>query len=669
MRRSVTKAQVVATVNTMDDPRADSSEALSLTRALAKLWTHGAGPDWKALYEGEQRKLVSLPTYPFDRKRYWIDTPTGNKSPVEEKTGRVANWFYTPHWKRLDSIPDAMAKQPSFDRNVLILADQFGIGQMVAAKLAGLGANVIIANSALVTARIDPSHYSIDPDDDSAYAQLISELSAKGRRPNHIVHLWNLLTPVPSPCDAEAFRTSQRVGLFALLRLWSALSTVRGVEPVRFDVVTNGCHEVIGDEPMVAQNAPLLSFCNFPQEQTNVVCRTIDVVIPPVEDGKIALADNLARYVAGPLEETSVALRNGFRWVQRFEPVDFDLAKAPPVLKQNGVYLITGGLGKIGLTLARYLAVKCQARLVLTTRSAFPDKSDWPAFLEQNKLGSEGRRKFAELHEIEKAGGEVFVVQANVASEQDMIAVRRFVEEKFGVLNGVIFGAGRTSLDLNAFQETNPEKCELHFETKAYGMIVLETVLKDMALDFCIVLSSLSAVLGGLSHMAYSAANQFADALVRQRNRSRADRWITVNWDAWRFEEPPAGGSGIAAALTRLAMQPLQGVEAFDLLLSMRPETQVIIATSDLNQRLKSWVERLSAPAEVKSDASSHVYARPDLDTPYLEPEGNLEQRLADIWMRARGWNLSVATTTSSNWAGIPWSPFRYSVGFGRSSI
>jgi acyl transferase domain-containing protein/acyl carrier protein len=638
IRRSATDAQAVATVHTLDDARGASSECFSLTRALGKLWTSGVVPDWKAMYNDEQRQLVSLPTYPFERRRYWIESKAPDKAVGGEKKNRVVDWFYTPGWKRIGSIPAAPAKPLPLGKCVLILTDRFGIGQIVAAKLAGFGADVVLAHPANVTTRIDASSYSVDPQDDAAYAQLISELSAEGRRPDHIVHLSSLSAAVDPRCDAEVFRSSQAVGLFALLRLWSALAAVRGMDRVRFDVIANGCHDVIGDEPIVSQNATLLAFCKvLPQEQTNVACRAIDVVIPDTEDARIQLADSLAQYVAGQQEETLVAIRNGFRWVQRFDSVDFDAAKAPPVLKQNGVYLITGGLGRIGLTLARYLAVKCQARLVLTTRSPFPDKSDWPAYLERGELSAEEKRKLAELLEVEKAGGQAFVMQANVASEEDMLAVRQFVEEKFGKLDGVIFGAGRTSLDRNTFQETRPEECESHFETKAYGLMVLEKVLNDRPLDFCIVLSSLSTILGGLSHLAYSASNQFADALVRRRNRLRPDRWSTVNWDAWRFDEPPVGSSGMAAALTRLAMQPLQGVEAFDVLLSMPLETQVIISTGDLNQRLKSWTGQMSAPAEKRPQASSYVYARPDLDTPYADPEGDLEQRLADIWKGALG--------------------------------
>jgi acyl carrier protein len=219
-----------------------------------------------------------------------------------------------------------------------------------------------------------------------------------------------------------------------------------------------------------------------------------------------------------------------------------------------------------------------------------------------------------------------------------MRAVRRFVEEKYGRLDGIVFAAGRTTLHRSVFEETGVKECEAHFEAKVHGLMVLERVFDETPLDFCVVLSSLSTILGGLGHMAYSAANQVADALVYRRNRARRDAWITANWDAWQFDELADAGSGMKAALTRLSMLPREGVDAFDLLLRLPVTSQVIISTGHLQSRVDDWIALRTVRSDSdKAQDSARSYARPALDTPFVEPEGDLERRVAEIWKSTLG--------------------------------
>ena len=200
-----------------------------------------------------------------------------------------------------------------------------------------------------------------------------------------------------------------------------------------------------------------------------------------------------------------------------------------------------------------------------------------------------------------------------------------------------MFGAGRLSLQRSVYDAAWVAECEAHFESKVYGLMTLQTLFGDADLDFCVVLSSLSTVLGGLGYLAYSGANQAADALVHKGNRARHAGWSAVNWDAWQFEDPGMDAA-LKAALLRLSMEPQEGVTAFELLLRMPPASQTIVSTGNLQTRIDDWIKLRSVRKEGgESREAGHAYARPDLDTPFAEPEGDLERRIAEIWQRTLG--------------------------------
>src|SRR6185503_15355557 len=109
------------------------------------------------------------------------------------------------------------------------------------------------------------------------------------------------------------------------------------------------------------------------------------------------------------------------------------------------------------------------------------------------------RGKIERLQAIERAGAEILLLRADVADEEQM---RRAIEktcERFGEINGVIHAAGVASaMTLKPIQETTQVECEAHFRPKLLGLLVLEKVLKGRDLDFCVLFSSLSSILGGL---------------------------------------------------------------------------------------------------------------------------------------------------------------------------
>jgi NAD(P)-dependent dehydrogenase (short-subunit alcohol dehydrogenase family)/acyl carrier protein len=349
------------------------------------------------------------------------------------------------------------------------------------------------------------------------------------------------------------------------------------------------------------------------------------------------LAEQLIVELSEDNEYPVVAYREGQRWVQSFVPLH--LAERPesiPILRQSGVYLITGGLGSIGLALASHLACEVEARLVLVGRSRFPARGDWDKWLQTHDGDDQASKKIRRLQEIESMGSEVMVVSADVADPgQAQVAIEQACE-RFGTLHGVVHGAGNLAADaFFAIDQADQTLCERQFEAKVRGLIVLEQALRGKDLDFFVLLSSISSVLAGLGYVAYSAANNFLDAFARKYDSRRGVRWISIDWDTWQAGEPASTEAGFV----ELAMSSEEGVDALRRILASAPMPQVVVSTGDLSARMDRWINlrSLRRAQERSRTKSSRLHSRPVLVNPYIAPRDQLEQMIAEIWQDTLG--------------------------------
>ena len=171
---------------------------------------------------------------------------------------------------------------------------------------------------------------------------------------------------------------TQAEGFHSLLCLAQALGDHRNREPLAIGVVANNLHEVAGEAVFRPERMTILGpSIAIPHEVPGVSCRTIDIVLPE-NGGEIELlVTQLLAELEHPLDAHVVAYRGRGRWVQSWEGIRLDGTPRPEPLRPGGVYVITGGLGGIGLVLARHLAERAGARLVLVGRSPLPPREDW----------------------------------------------------------------------------------------------------------------------------------------------------------------------------------------------------------------------------------------------------------------------------------------------------
>src|SRR6185503_1622721 len=146
-------------------------------------------------------------------------------------------------------------------------------------------------------------------------------------------------------------------------------------------------------------------------------------------------------------------------------------------------------------------------------------------------------------------------LNGSVADRSSMQGVIDQACQRFGTLHGVIHGAGIVGQKgISEIAKIETSVCDLHFKAKAYGLNVLEQVLGSRRLDFCMLLSSLTPILGGIGEVAYSSSNVFMDSFVRRHNRSRLMHWISVNWDLWRIQKGDSSKTGLGKTLEELGI-------------------------------------------------------------------------------------------------------------------
>ncbi len=604
--------------------------------AYGRLWLAGQELAPQAFFEGEDRQRVPLPTYPFERRRYWIEAgEVLSRDALEgvRKIGDIADWFYLPAWQP-SLRPAEVAELP---RNWLIFEDSCGVAAALRQELLGEDCDVVMVVPGDSFTE-GPEAFTVAADAPEDYRLLLEELAVSGRSPQVIVHAGALTREAPGG-DGAAFEAAQTLGFFSLLALAQALAE-QPAEDRQLWVLGNGLVGVGPLETLHAEKATVLGLMKvLPQEHPQWHCRVIDVTLDVALDGETpeALGSHLRAELGACDDEEVVALRGSQRFLPRFEAVrrDGGTTSPPAPLRPGGSYLLTGGLEGNGYAMATALARSAGANILLLEEDALPSRELWHDLGEDHPAGIRVRR----VEALEALGARVEAVTGPL----DASGFRRALDHGdgcFGGVHGVIHAAGTVGeRTFRVARETGREEAAWQFQPKAHALYALEEVLAERAqvgqeLDFCLLLSSLASVLGGFAYGAYAAANSFQEAFVREHNRRGGRPWSALSWDLLQFEDEAEQITELREDLAQLAMSPAEGEEAF--LRSLALEGQILVSTADLGQRLAERRRRIDAlrgrESEGEGTSPRAKHPRPDLTNAYVVPETELESQLVEIW-------------------------------------
>ncbi|MFC5287303.1 SDR family NAD(P)-dependent oxidoreductase [Actinokineospora guangxiensis] len=472
--------------------------------AAATLWTLGVPV---ALPSPEGAGRVPLPVYPFERERYWVDPDPATAAVTARGPRGVAEWYAVPVWKQ------AVATAPRAELGRVLL---FGDGPRADALAEGLDAVRVRAGESFAETA---DGFSVRPGERADYEALVAALGAD--LPGHVVHAF-ALDSEPAGEDAAAVWAAQERGFHSALGLVQALA---GTSGVRLDLVCSGIGDVRGDDLARPEHATLHGLARvLPAELPDLDVRLIDA------DTDSALLDELRR----PVTDREVTLRATRRWVTGFDEVSLPDGPTGTAtgIREGGRYLITGGLGGIGITLAEDLAVRARAKLVLTARGGLPPRQEWDTHLAVHGDGPTSRigRSIAAIRRMEAAGAEVLVVAADVTDAESVARVRATALAAFGGVDGIVHAAGVAGGGVAEVKDR--AAAERVLAPKLTGTLALASVFGGDDLDFVVLCSSVTSVLGGFGQVDYCAANAFLDAHARAGRGWRAPV-LSQNWGGW----------------------------------------------------------------------------------------------------------------------------------------
>lgn len=584
---------------------------LQLLQTLGLLYVRGVPVDWSAFDRDYARHRLQLPTYPFQRQRYWVEfakngqpkaadvspetvqssminllnqgnTPqliqhletTGDFSDDELKllpkllerlikqnqpqltTASIKDWLYEVEWLLQPRQLTISPEKNGFHHpgSWLIFADMGGLGQTLANLLRDRGHPCILVYPGDSYQSKDAGTWSINPSNPADFDRLFQDalvtcdawatphnafggstsatpLTRNNHRPlERVVHLWSLDAALASELTIPCLEQAQTLGVGSVLYLLQSLVKHHELASSRLWLVTRGAAPVGSSLRAIAQTSLWGLGKVVALEHPELWGGMLDLSPESTEDE----ATKLLAEIEDSQGEDHLAFRNSNRYVARL--VHKQLPDSSPLtFRSDRSYLITGGLGALGLKVAQWMVAQGARQLVLTTRRG-------PSSEVQETL-----------RQLERAGARVLTIQADVTNQGDMGKVLEAIEALMPPLRGIVHAAGVPGYEFIKDMALNTLESVLR--PKVVGAWILHQLTQDIELDFFVNFSSIASVWGSKGQAHYAAANHFLDGLAHYRQGLGLPA-LSINWGPW-------AGGGMAveefqAFLTRMGVEVLQ---------------------------------------------------------------------------------------------------------------
>lgn len=543
--------------------RRNTADQRQITEALADAYVLGHLPDFGALGPADAGKL-DLPTYPFEHREYWYrdDRERPNQQQHVAAGSRTVRLLEEGRIEELAALlGDAGDGQQT--RDVLTkLAAQHN-QQRKAKSVSDARYEFRWERSATAIPAADESASWVIVGDEADSRPLLDELTARGHRHRvlglpgsdaeeeafgamlraavddepalHILHVAALGSDTAP--STQSLTRMQRDVLRGTRRLFRAAATAELRRPVW--VVTRGAQRVTDADTVAPEQTALWGFCRAAALELPLLWGGLADLGEDGDDQWPALLDQITGLSDPAAREDQIALRDQAiyvpRLVRRTKPPG-----SPLELRGDATYLVTGGLGSIGLEIAGYLAAQGARHLVLTSRRS---------------PGEDAQRRIDAIGE--QHGCTVRVLTADVADAADVARLVATVGDEMPPLAGIVHAAGE--IGTTALSNLDDAEIDRVFGGKVWGAWQLAEAIGDQQLDFFVGTSSIASVWGGYGQTAYAAANAFLDGLA-WRLQARGIRGVSVNFGPW------SAGMADEEARARLSQRGIRTLSPADAL-------------------------------------------------------------------------------------------------------
>ncbi|MBL0387093.1 type I polyketide synthase [Tumebacillus sp. ITR2] len=456
----------------------------------------------------------------------------------------------------------------------MVFADGQGVADALSEQLKAKGDSVLRITRGDEFAILD-GNASLNPTDKSSYQQLIqwaqTQPICKG-----VVHLWSLDAVSGDDATIADLRQAEDFGCASVLLLTKQLAQGTLKQNPLLWLVTRGAQPVLHtQERLQVAQAPLWGLARVlgHQEHTDIWGGILDLdateVNPAVE------AEQILHELLNKTIEDQIGFRRGVRYVVRVQDCGDLTLPIPPKFRPDASYLITGGLGGLGIQVARWSIEQGARRIVLSGREALPPRSTWSDIDPTSKLGE----RIAAVRELEALGASITVIGCDVSNRDDLFAqLAAYEAEGWPAIRGVVHSAGVAFPQTLLQMELEDLSNVLH--PKIFGSWNLHNYFKDRELDFFVLFSSLAAQIVSPGQGNYSAGNAFLDALAYHRQAQGLPA-LSINWGPWA-EVGMATKLDLIEFFERRGMyqfSPEKGLNAYgNLLLGSKPNVLVCIA-------------------------------------------------------------------------------------------
>jgi acyl transferase domain-containing protein/acyl carrier protein len=496
----------------------------------------------------------------------------------------IDDWLYEFQWQpreRSNQPPAAQPSAPASPGNWLIFADNSGVGEKLGALFKAQEDGIILVTRGESYERTDGEHFRVNVERPEDIRKLLEAVLAPDQPIcRAVVHLWSLDAGRTEETTVTSLKTAQTLGCSSVLQLVQELARVERNHLPCLWLITRGAQPA-GEEtlPLDTAQAPLWGLGRVAAQEHPMFWGGLMDLEP-----RPSVPDDAARQlwneISAPDGEDQIAFRQGRRYAGRLiRKHRSTTQEAPLSWRTDGSYLITGGLGDLGLSVARWMVEQGARRLILMGRTKLPPRALWNSA----EAGSQLADQIAAIRELEGLGACVHLASVDVADEGQLGAfLDEFRAEGWPPIRGVVHAAG--VLQDGLLVQLDAAALDSVLRPKMMGGWLLHRLLKDAPLDFFVLFSSAGSLLGQPGQGNYAAANAFLDALAHHR-RALGKPALSINWGAWSglgFAET-AGGKRLAARLALAGIKsiaPAPALEAMERLLR-QGSTQIAVVSVD----------------------------------------------------------------------------------------